>query len=306
MTNVKMNIGGQGVVQELGEQTEDGHILAYRSQDEDIYENIPPPMPYLPTSPLGSRTKRVKWASDLCETLKIEWKCQGCHLVMPPGSVAVFAERSNHGNCWHPACFTCTTCGQWLEDLLYYFSKGKLYCGRDFAALMNIPRCNACDELIFSEEFTKAEGGFWHLDHFCCWFCERQLAGEKYLLSGEGQPHCEDCWGARWGKTCRGCHELIRPGQERVSIGRESWHDHPSCYHCTQCHAGLSGRKVSRTQEGLVCSSSCSRKLSMSIVEKNQKLSSCSNQSYSEPIPSHLRPYKPLKRIDEELRVTQI
>ena len=38
------------------------------------------------------------------------------------------------------------------------FSQGKLYCGRHFAAKMNIPRCAACDELIFSVEFTAAEG----------------------------------------------------------------------------------------------------------------------------------------------------
>ena len=36
-------------------------------------------------------------------------------------------------------------------------SQGKLYCGRHFAAKMNIPRCAACDELIFSVEFTAAE-----------------------------------------------------------------------------------------------------------------------------------------------------
>ena len=43
------------------------------------------------------------------------------------------------------------------------FSQGKLYCGRHFAAKMNIPRCAACDELIFSVEFTAAEGR-WILD----------------------------------------------------------------------------------------------------------------------------------------------
>ena len=30
-------------------------------------------------------------------------------------------------------------------------------------------RCKACDELIFSTEYTGAEGGAWHLKHFCCW-----------------------------------------------------------------------------------------------------------------------------------------
>ena len=44
------------------------------------------------------------------------------------------------------------------------FSQGKLYCGRHFAAKMNIPRCAACDELIFSVEFTAAEDRWWILD----------------------------------------------------------------------------------------------------------------------------------------------
>ena len=43
------------------------------------------------------------------------------------------------------------------ESKICMFSQGKLYCGRHFAAKMNIPRCAACDELIFSVEFTAAE-----------------------------------------------------------------------------------------------------------------------------------------------------
>ena len=92
---------------------------------------------------------------------------------MLPGEVAVFAERAGEDTCWHPDCFACCECGEILEDLLYYYrstdtafvvgfklcvsSQGKLYCGRHFAAKMNIPRCAACDELIFSVEFTAAE-----------------------------------------------------------------------------------------------------------------------------------------------------
>ena len=41
-----------------------------------------------------------------------------------------------------------------LADLLYYYEAGKVYCARDYAAKANIPRCGACDELIFAAEYT--------------------------------------------------------------------------------------------------------------------------------------------------------
>ena len=52
--NVRKNIAGQGRVQELGHHSDEGHILAYKKQDEEVYQNIPPPLPYLSTSPVSS------------------------------------------------------------------------------------------------------------------------------------------------------------------------------------------------------------------------------------------------------------
>jgi hypothetical protein len=39
-------------------------------------------------------------------------------------------------------------------DLLYYYDSGRIFCARDYAAHAKIPRCNACDELIFAVEYT--------------------------------------------------------------------------------------------------------------------------------------------------------
>ncbi|CAG2058602.1 unnamed protein product, partial [Timema podura] len=36
-----------------------------------------------------------------------------------------------------------------LVDLVYFFYKSNVYCGRHFADLLNIPRCFACDEVIY-------------------------------------------------------------------------------------------------------------------------------------------------------------
>ena len=148
------------------------------------------------------------------------WSCSGCRGEMYPGEIAVFAERAAHNACWHSNCFSCTKCGEMLEDLLYFYSNGRLYCGRDFAELMNIPRCSSCDELIFAEEYTKAEGRFWHMSQFCCWICDTALAGKKYVPGTVGQPHCQDCWNKRFGKMCVACGEHIRMGSRGSPWGR--------------------------------------------------------------------------------------
>ena len=375
--NVRKNIAGQGRVQELGHHSDEGHILAYKDQDEEVYQNIPPPLPYLPTSPVSNtnygsppspplpptphedhfhpsneRLARVGSSSYINDDVfsdisassrttktatlghnevhggtwypqyvgqskhfqpeqegNLHWLCTGCNHEMPPGSVAIFAERSAHGDCWHTTCFSCTKCGEMLEDLLYFYSNGQLYCGRDFADLMNIPRCSACDELIFAEEYTKAEGRFWHMSHFCCWICDTALAGKKYVPGTVGQPHCQGCWNKRFGKMCVACGEHIRLGEQRVSLGEDSWHARQECYKCDVCQTGLSGRKVSRAQSALVCSSNCGRKLSTgrysNTYPSNSDVSRSSTHSYAHATPSHLRPWKPLRQIQEEEKSEQ-
>ena len=86
-------------------------------------------------------------------------------------------------------------------DLLYYYKSGKVYCARDYAKLADIPRCAACDELIFANEFTGAEEKIWHLRHFCCWECDKPLAGHKYVPDENGQPHCLYCFQQKHGKV---------------------------------------------------------------------------------------------------------
>lgn len=76
-------------------------------------------------------------------------KTQSCHKCQDgirAGDVVVTAEKAN--DCvWHPGCFVCSVCDELLADLVYFYYKGKLYCGRDLATLLEIPRCFACDEV---------------------------------------------------------------------------------------------------------------------------------------------------------------
>jgi len=194
------------------------------------------------------------------------WHCSGCGEMMLPGAVAIFAERAGQDKCWHPSCFSCCSCGELLEDLLYFFSKGKLYCGRDFAAMMDIPRCAACDELIFATEYTGAEDQYWHLKHFCCFVCDSPLAGHKYIPVN-GQPHCLNCWQNVHGKICNSCQSYIHPEDQRVTLGDSHWHAKSECFKCGVCSKSLLGGKMTRRDGTLLCSSTCAAQLSQ---QRNQ------------------------------------
>lgn len=139
---------------------------------------------------------------------------------MARGEPAVYAERAGYDKLWHPACFVCCTCQELLVDMIYFWKKGKMYCGRHYGDSEK-PRCGGCDEvrrgprrvagpqvgfsyadvpppcvcpqLIFCNEYTQAEGQNWHLKHFCCFECDCVLAGETYVMEKD-KPVCEPCY----------------------------------------------------------------------------------------------------------------
>ncbi|XP_074093025.1 prickle-like protein 4 isoform X2 [Macrotis lagotis] len=121
--------------------------------------------------------------------------CEKCGTNLRPGEPGVFAARAGERSCWHPGCFTCQACSQALQDLIYFYHKGHLYCGRHHAELLR-PRCPACDQLIFSGRCTEAAGRHWHEDHFCCLDCTRPLSSGQYALPGSG-PCCPKCFESR-------------------------------------------------------------------------------------------------------------
>ena len=209
--NVKRNVAGQGIVTQLCDDKDRGQ----ECPPSPPVPIMPPPMKLLSIAPSKyDRQSPQKLLSNQNEGLhKVtnkNWSCAGCQQRMLPGEVAIFAERAGRDKCWHPTCFSCSECGEILEDLLYYYSYGQLFCGRHFATKMNIPRCAACDELIFSAEYTAAEDRFWHVKHFCCWTCDMPLAGHKYIPV-DGMPHCLQCWQRQHGKTCSTCNGIIHP-----------------------------------------------------------------------------------------------
>ncbi|KAM6182306.1 prickle-like protein 4 [Erethizon dorsatum] len=122
--------------------------------------------------------------------------CEKCRQQLKPGEVGVFAAPEGEQCCWHRPCFACQACGQVLMHLIYFYHNGRLYCGRHHAELL-WPRCPACDQLIFSQRYTEAEGRHWHENHFCCQDCAGPLAGGRYALPG-GSPCCPSCFESRY------------------------------------------------------------------------------------------------------------
>ena len=80
--------------------------------------------------------------------------CQSCQMTLKSGDVGIFADRAGADVCWHPACFTCSDCGELLVDLIYFYHEGdgKIYCGRHHAEKLK-PRCAACDEVAKTNEW---------------------------------------------------------------------------------------------------------------------------------------------------------
>ncbi|XP_055999039.1 prickle planar cell polarity protein 3-B-like isoform X2 [Ostrea edulis] len=187
--------------------------------------------------------------------------CCKCQQMISGGSMAVFASRAGHDKIWHPACFTCTTCDELLVDLIYFFKDEFLYCGRHHAELIK-PRCGACDEIIFADECTEAEGRSWHMKHFCCFECDRQLGGQRYIMK-EGRPYCCVCFERMYAEYCDTCGEHIGVDQGQMTHEGQHWHATERCFKCHTCQKSLLGQPFLPKHGVIYCSAACSRAASM-------------------------------------------
>ncbi|KAF6731775.1 Prickle-like protein 2 [Oryzias melastigma] len=182
--------------------------------------------------------------------------CEQCAGQINGGDIAVFASRAGLGVCWHPACFVCSMCKELLVDLIYFHQDGKIYCGRHHAERLK-PRCTACDEIIFADECTEAEGRHWHMKHFCCFECETMLGGQRYIMK-EGRPYCCSCFESLYAEYCDSCGEHIGIDQGQMTYDGQHWHATEGCFCCARCKRSLLGRPFLPKQGQIFCSRSCS------------------------------------------------
>ncbi|XP_075166253.1 testin LIM domain protein [Haematobia irritans] len=189
---------------------------------------------------------------------KVAVNCPDCKMAIHFGEVAVKAERAGKEFAWHPDCFRCYECRELLADLVYFFHQGHVYCGRDLALKLKIPRCKACDELIFTKEYTAAEGSTFHIKHFCCYHCDDPLAGHQYVPDEKtNMPLCLKCYDEHFGKPCQRCLQIIGPTEKGVSWNDIHWHD--SCFLCAgaNCDKSLIGGRFCVKQNMPFCSPAC-------------------------------------------------
>ncbi|XP_076237072.1 testin LIM domain protein isoform X2 [Calliopsis andreniformis] len=182
-------------------------------------------------------------------------KCHKCEEEIRVGDVAVVTEKTKNA-VWHPGCFVCDTCNELLVDLVYFYYKNKLYCGRDLATLLGIPRCFACDELIFVREYTVAEGHNYHVKHFCCWDCDVPLAGKQYITEND-RPLCLSCYQKTYAKTCNTCEKVIAADQQGVALKDLDFHATDVCFCCYICKKSLLHSKIAVKEKKLLCSKEC-------------------------------------------------
>ncbi|KAF6735221.1 Testin [Oryzias melastigma] len=187
------------------------------------------------------------------------FSCHHCQQPMQQGEPAVYAERAGYDKLWHPACFVCRTCNELLVDMIYFWKKGNMYCGRHYGDSEK-PRCGGCDKLIFSNEYTQAEGQNWHLKHFCCFDCDCILAGETYVMENE-KPICRPCYMKNYAVKCSSCQTAVDPEAQRVSYDTLHWHAQPQCFKCSGCSKGLIGQRFMVVQGFVFCSVECKKKI---------------------------------------------
>ncbi|XP_066601433.1 protein prickle-like isoform X2 [Prorops nasuta] len=183
--------------------------------------------------------------------------CRECGRGISAGEMAVAASRAGPSALWHPGCFVCCVCRQLLVDLIYFWRDGRLYCGRHHAETLK-PRCCACDEIILADECTEAEGRAWHMRHFACLECDRQLGGQRYVMR-EGRPYCLRCFDASFAEYCDSCGEPIGVDQGQMSHEGQHWHATEVCFCCATCRTSLLGRPFLPRRGAIYCSIACSK-----------------------------------------------
>ncbi|XP_072290959.1 prickle-like protein 1 [Eucyclogobius newberryi] len=182
--------------------------------------------------------------------------CEHCGESINGGEMVVSASRMNPGVFWHTACFACATCSELLVDLIYFYHEGKIHCGRHHAELLK-PRCTACDEIIFADECTEAEGRHWHMKHFSCFECETVLGGQRYIMK-DGRPYCCGCFESLYAEYCEACGEHIGVDHAQMTYDGLHWHATESCFSCARCKNSLLGCPFLPHQGRIYCSKACS------------------------------------------------
>lgn len=182
--------------------------------------------------------------------------CHRCKKHFEEDAIVIGIERSDA--LFHAHCFKCAGCNQNLADLFYFYDEetGDIYCGRDYAKIRGVPRCKACDELIFVKEYCLAENSTFHVKHFCCFECDTPLAGQDYVVEDD-QPICLPCFEKVKADKCSSCLNVIKPDETGANLNGVHFHATDACFACKICKKPLLGCKLLFKNQRLYCSGVC-------------------------------------------------
>ncbi|XP_046578865.1 prickle planar cell polarity protein 3-A-like isoform X2 [Haliotis rubra] len=179
--------------------------------------------------------------------------CYYCKGEIDVDDLVVYASKAGNEVCWHPACFACEACEELLVDLTYCYHAKHIYCERHYAETIR-PRCPACDELIFSGEYTKAMDQNYHTDHLACWNCDKQLVACRYILKEE-HPYCIPCYQQLFAHNCVECSKPIGPDYkgETHDLSYKDYHWHEECFKCVSCQKSLVDQPFAPKNNAIYC-----------------------------------------------------
>ena len=113
-------------------------------------------------------------------------------------------------------------------------------------------------QIIFSDECTEAEGRSWHMKHFCCYECDEQLGGQRYIMR-DGRPFCCKCFEQMYAEYCEMCKQHIGVDQGQMTHEGQHWHATGSCFACYSCKRTLLQQPFLPRNRAIFCSLTCSK-----------------------------------------------
>ncbi|KAG7523547.1 prickle 1 [Solea senegalensis] len=114
-----------------------------------------------------------------------------------------------------------------------------------------------CQQIIFADECTEAEGRHWHMKHFACFECETILGGQRYIMR-DGRPYCCGCFESLYAEYCEACGDHIGVDHAQMTHDGLHWHATESCFSCAYCKSSLLGCPFLPHQGRIYCSKACS------------------------------------------------
>ncbi|CAF0811251.1 unnamed protein product [Adineta steineri] len=187
--------------------------------------------------------------------------CRGCQQLIDLGSPCIYMTRSDdYTNLWHPQCFTCTQCKEFLVDLMYFYNDGQLYCEQHHVDLYK-PRYTNCDQIMFSFECIKTDDPSWN--HYLCSNCNERLNGERYVMRNN-QAFCLNGFETMYVNYCDTCCEHIEINQTHITRESHQWHTTETCFCCYTCRIPLNNNNNNdflQDDGALFCSNECASQI---------------------------------------------